>query len=128
MTQQNATNPEALFNDADELLALALKHLAEGDIRDAAEKAWGATMASANGLLLARTGEKPTSTYATRRALMDEAHKHSEVEGVFSRFMIAQGALHGGCFYDGMCEPREAIESRIRKTEQLIRDARALAR
>jgi hypothetical protein len=35
--------------------------------------------------------------------------------------------LHGSCFYDGMCEPEEAVELDIQQTDVYIREAQELA-
>ena len=48
---------QAIFQDARELQADALEMLAQGRIRNAAEKAWGATKRATDALILARTGE-----------------------------------------------------------------------
>ena len=45
-----------IFQDAREVQASALQKLAEGDIRDAAEKARRATKRATDALRLARTG------------------------------------------------------------------------
>ena len=50
---------EAIFQDARELQADALQILAQGRIRNAAEKAWGATRRATDALVLAKTGEEP---------------------------------------------------------------------
>ena len=124
MTTQNQETIEYLFNDAEELLTLAVRELDAGDIRQAAEKAWCATVASANGLLLARTGQKPPTTARSRIMLEAEAERDSGLDSLRLRFLSRETSLHGACFYDGICEPRNAIERRIRETADFIRDAR----
>ena len=49
----------AIFADARAVHADALRLLATGDIRDAAEKAWCATKRATDALILARTGVEP---------------------------------------------------------------------
>ena len=46
---------QAIFQDARELQADALEMLALGKVRNAAEKAWGATKRATDALILART-------------------------------------------------------------------------
>ena len=46
-----------IFADAQAVHAQAIERLAQGDIRDAAEKAWCATLRATDALILARTGE-----------------------------------------------------------------------
>ena len=60
---------EEIFQDARELQADALEMLAQGKIRNAAEKAWGATRRATDALILARTGEEPERTPETGAAL-----------------------------------------------------------
>ena len=50
---------QAIFQDARSLQADALEMLAQGRIRNAAEKAWGATKRATDALVLARSGEEP---------------------------------------------------------------------
>ena len=52
---------EAIFQDARELQADALEMLSMGKIRNAAEKAWGATKRATDALILSRTGEENRS-------------------------------------------------------------------
>ena len=53
----SADRIEDIFRDARELQADALEMLAQGRIRNAAEKDWGATKRATDALVLARTGE-----------------------------------------------------------------------
>ena len=50
-----ALDVQALFNDARDLHQSALKIAEEGDLRDAAEKAWCAVNRATTALVLART-------------------------------------------------------------------------
>ena len=52
---------EEIFQDARELQADALEMLAQGRIRNAAEKAWGATKRATDVLVLARRPERSRS-------------------------------------------------------------------
>jgi hypothetical protein len=57
-----------IFSDARHMRDAALAQMAAGDVRDAAEKAWCATLRATEALVLIRTGEGPsTSTAAGRR-------------------------------------------------------------
>jgi len=60
---------EDLFRDARNLQKIAIEELASGSIRDAAEKAWNATLMAINGLILARTGEEPSNVRLTTIAI-----------------------------------------------------------
>ena len=61
---------EEIFRDARELQADALEMLDQGKLRNAAEKAWGATKRATGALVLAREGEEPQSGGQARRALL----------------------------------------------------------
>ena len=59
-----------LFSDARTLYDGALEMLAQGKLRNAAEKVWGATKRATDALVLAREGEEPQSGGQARRALL----------------------------------------------------------
>ena len=118
-----------IFDDARALQAAAVERLDQGDIRDAAEKAWGATKRATDALVLARTGDRPefpAETAAGLRQLwnQDEAVRQA---GLRPRYYTRQGLLHGHCFYMGLCDPLEDTESLIRETSGYIEDAERLA-
>lgn len=120
--------PEALFRDADSLQRDALDLLSKGDIRDAAEKSWGAAVAAANGLIVGRGGELPstaTATYFSIRRLHGQDRAVYRA-GLYLAFGTRRLRLHGDCFYTGGCEPTEEIEELIRGTADYIRSARQL--
>ena len=50
-----------LVRDAEDLLRKAVEEM-DVNVRDAAEKAWGATLRASNALILARTGKVPERT------------------------------------------------------------------
>jgi hypothetical protein len=116
-----------IFEDARALQDDALEMLAQGRIRNAAEKAWGATKRATDALVLARTGDEPertplTSTELRRLAALDDA-----VRPLVGRYYSRQGALHGECFYLGLCDPLADTERRIRETRDYVQDAENLA-
>ena len=121
-----AADVSRIFADAREVYASALERLEQGDIRDAAEKAWCATKRATDALILARTGEEPEKSPVTSRELRVLAAKDRRVDGLVSRYYTRMGILHGDCFYLGMCEPVEETQRRIRETLLYIQDAEAL--
>ena len=122
-----ATDPvAAIFQDAREVHASALQKLAEGEIRDAAEKAWCATKRATDALILARTGEEPPTTSLTSRGLDGLARNDADFRPLVGRYYSRITQLHGECFYNGICDPLET-ERRIRQTADYIRDAENLA-
>ena len=60
---------QEIFQDARLLQAAAVGRLDQGDIRDASEKAWGATKRATDALVLARTGDEPERTPQTSTEL-----------------------------------------------------------
>ena len=120
---------EAIFQDAREIQASAVARLDQGAIRDAAEKAWGATKRATEALALARTGKKPEWTPETGAALrllesMDEAVREAHL---VARYYTRWGQLHRECGHSGLCDPQEDTERRIRDTAGYIEDAARLA-
>ena len=118
-----------IFADARALQADALEMLTLGDVRNAAEKAWGATRMATDALVLARTGEEPERTPESAQGLLLLQAKDGLVREarMVSRYYTRQGHLHGDCFYAGLCEPIEGTERRIRMTADYIDDAERLA-
>ena len=114
-----------IFADARTVYASALERLAEGDIRDAAEKAWCATKRATDALILARTGQEPPTTALTTEGLLALARASAEFENLVGRYFTRISYLHGTCFYDGICGPD--TERRIRQTIEYIEDDEALA-
>ena len=58
---------DEIFLDAESLLVDSLEQLDAGKLRNAAEKAWGATLRATAALILARTGEEPERSDLTSR-------------------------------------------------------------
>lgn len=117
-----------MFDDAEFLYEEALKELEEGRIRDAAEKAWGATARATNALILARTGREIEGTRGTTKEFLELAGEDKEIDGKLTgRYFTRESLLHGQCFYMGICEPKDQIERRIRETDQYVEDAKRLA-
>ena len=116
-----------IFADARVLHNAALNSLAQDDIRDAAEKAWGATKRATDALILARLGLEAERTPDTSRGLRRLADLDGRAESLVDRYYTRMGNLHDECFYMGLCDPLEGTERRIRETADYIGDAEALA-
>ena len=123
MTQ--APTYRAIFADAYQVHSQAIDRLEQGDIRDAAEKAWCATKRATDALILARTGEEPPTTAMTAEGLLRLARESADFETLVGRYFTRISYLHGSCFYNGMCGPD--TERRIRETADYIRDAENLS-
>lgn len=117
----------ALFADARELYADAREQLEHDKIRNAAEKAWGATKRATDALVLARAGREPRTTGRTLRGLRELSRLDADLKPLESRYTHKAYVLHGACFYDGMCEPEDSVSADIRETISYIRDAEELA-
>jgi len=87
-----------LIEDAEELLSRAFKEM-NVNLRDAAEKAWGATLRASNALILARTERVPEWTPETTRVLYELSSKEPEMERVrlCDRYHTRSDYLHGYC-------------------------------
>ena len=120
-------NADRVFADARRMHESALQRMAAGDIRDAAEKAWCAAKRATDALILARTGVEPRRSTDTGSGLRALERDEPDAGSLRARYYERQGALHGECFYIGLCEPVEGIERLIRETAAYIDDARRLA-
>ena len=116
-----------LFADAHVLYGDALEMLAQGRLRNAAEKAWGATKRSTDALVLARTGREPQSAGQARRALLQLSSNGPAFETFQGQYSTRALLLHINCFYDGNCEPEPEMTALILATDSYIQDARNLA-
>ena len=117
----------AIFADARLLYDDALEQLEAGKLRNAAEKAWGATKRATDALVLARTGEEPRTSGQTMRGIRALRREDPDIESLRLRYAARQSFLHGACFYDGILEPEEDLVADVRETLDYIRDAEALA-
>ena len=118
---------QALFGDAITMHNSAVSQMIGGDIRDASEKAWCATLQATNAVILAQSGVLPEKTPVTSQELNKLCAASTRFESLVRRYYTRQGLLHGECFYLGLCEPQEEIERRIRQTRVYVADARELA-
>ena len=116
-----------LFADARVLYSDALEMLAQGRIRNAAEKAWGATKRSTDAMVLARTGNEPQSAGQARRALLRLSSIDQAIDRFQGQYNTRSALLHVNCFYDGNCEPEAEMTALIRATDSYIQDATNLA-
>ena len=116
-----------IFADARHMHSQALEQLKAGDTRDAAEKAWCATLRATDALLFKHTGVMPLKTPHTSRELDRLANQNPAVKTLVGRYYSRQSQLHGDCFYLGLCEPMETTERRIKETDRYIDDAEQLA-
>lgn len=122
-----AADATRVFADARRLQESALERMAVGDIRDAAEKAWCAAKRATDALILARTGEETRRSTDTGAGLREIARRDVGSRPLRARYYERQGALHGECFYIGLCEPLDETELLIRETADYIEDALRLA-
>ena len=117
---------QEIFADARGMHAEALERLAAGDIRDAAEKAWCATLRATDALVLSRTGHEPQHSSMSGRELDRLSTEDRQLKTLVGRYYSRQTTLHGHCFYLGMPATPET-ERRIRETALYIEDAERLA-
>jgi len=107
-----------------------MKAIEEVDVnlRDAAEKAWGATIRATDALILARYGETPKSMRDRRERLGELILREAELEelGLWERLHSRESSLHLSCFYDGECRPEEIIKRKIYETRNYIEDIKSI--
>ena len=115
-------NAARIFEDARRMADAALERMAAGDIRDAAEKAWCATLRAVEALVLARTGQGPGTSPAARRRLQALVTADPTLQGFLDDYSSRQSVLHGGCFYHDNYEP-DMVEGLILRTADYVRDA-----
>ena len=87
-----AERVRAIFADVRLLYADALEELERGKLRNAAEKAWGATKRATDALALARTGVEPEKSPATAAALREMAMQDPAVRPLVGRYYSRQGS------------------------------------
>ena len=116
-----------VMSDAWTLYADAIEMLELGRIRNAADKAWGATKRATDALVLERTGREPQITTQTTNGIRALGRQSEAGRSLYTRYSVRITELHGSCFYNGHCEPREYFEELIRDTADYIRDAERLA-
>ena len=116
-----------LFADARELYANALTQVQLGYLRNAAEKAWGATKRATDALVLARTGEEPRTTGQTQRGIRRLRRLDPTLEPLRRDYADRQTYLHGDCFYDGNLGPPGKAVTYIQATLGYIQTAETLA-
>ena len=121
--EANAAN---IFADARLMRDAALDRMAAGDIRDAAEKAWCATVRATEALVLARTGQGPGTSTAASRRLRSLVEEDRSLESLAFRYHYRQTVLHGECFYHDYCQP-VVTERLIGETSDFIGEAERLA-
>ena len=116
-----------IFADARILYADALEMLEAGKLRNAAEKAWGATKRATDALILARIGEMPDSSSKTSRRLFELARRDRSLNGLVVNYDHRERQLYERCFYEGDCEPEDGIAGLIRETTDYIQAAEEAA-
>ena len=116
---------DEVFADARQMQAQAVERLEQGDLRDAAEKAWCAAKRATDALILALIGEEPGPTGFTSDCLDDLVASGRAPNSLQRRYHSRLSQLHGACFYTGACNRH--TERRIRETAGYISDAESFA-
>ncbi len=119
---------ERIFQDARFMQEQAVRQLAEGEVRDAAEKSWCAVVRATDAMVLAVTNVEPRAA-GKRMEVLRKLRGYDE--GYFKPVHVIYGNLlsflHSGCFYDGHCDPPEAIAAEIADTWDYIDNVASLA-
>ena len=120
-------NTASIFKDARRMGVAALERMAAGDGRDAAEKAWCATLRATEALVLARTGQQPGKPIEAGRRLRAIAVEDQSIERLALLYTDRKAVIHD----EGLCHEYYhpvVIERLIRETSDYVRDAERLAR
>ena len=114
-----------LIADAWSLHGDSLEMLSQGRLRNAAEKAWGATKRATDALIVERTGREPTRTSQTASGLKALVREGVVPRAMWDQFRDRVQYLHSQCFYDGNCHPPDFMSALILDTADYIRDVEA---
>jgi uncharacterized protein (UPF0332 family) len=113
------------LNAAREEFERGVKEGKDETIRDAAEKAWNATVQATTALLLLKGfKEEEIKTYRQKRLTLEElCIKDEDVRrlGLGDRFMAREYRLHVRCFYDGEYSI-DILREELDKAKQYIED------
>ncbi len=126
------------LEDAKNFLREAIEQLQQGikeknsfKIRDAAEKAWNATVQASNALILKYMNKVPSSHWERRRLLREMERLYPEMGkyGFRDRYSARERNLHELVFYEGIIDIEdikvefEKVKKYIEDVEQLIKKA-----
>ena len=112
-----------IFDDAYNLYKSAVDMVANGDLRDAAEKAWGAVHRATTALVLARTDILPERSPDVTDGLLDLADDDYRLVDLRQSYFSLQGLLHGQYFYKGRLGKPSTVESEIHRAGDYIQQA-----
>ena len=118
-----AHDVQSLFDDAKNLHQFALKIAGEGDLRDAAEKAWCAVNRATTALVLARTDVRPERSPQVTDGLAYLADDDFRLVDLTNAYFAYQGRLHGRYFYDGKLDSPSTVTSEINRVGNYIQEA-----
>ena len=122
-----ANSAKDIFIDAHQLYAAAIERLDARDFRDAAEKAWCATLRATDACILARMDLDPEKSSHTRSRLKELARADGRVRDwrILDRYYHIQGSLHGDCFYHGKFDEEDV--TLLYSVKDYIKDIATLA-
>ena len=97
------------------------------NLRDAAEKAWGAVARATDALIIKRLGTAEAPDPKKRGEWFWKVVKQNpDLNGLLTFYEGSASVLHGGCFYSGICEPEEKIKHFIRLTKEYIEQVKVV--
>ena len=103
-----------------ELLNKAREELRRGDVRQAAEKLWGATALAVKAYAWWKEGRRLTS----HGELWEYSKRIMEELGAWVSDSWAQATAMHVCFYEGWCTARH-VEEAIKRIEKLLNEVKA---
>ena len=108
---------------AEDLLEKARKELGKGNVRQAAEKLWGAATLAVKAYAYLKEGKRLTSPGELWEYMRLMAREFGR--WVRGAWMYANG-MHT-CFYDGWCD-KEDVEDALKNIEKLVREVAFLVK
>ena len=119
-------NAARIFEDARRMRDAALERMAAGDVRDAAEKAWCATVRATEALVLTRTGQEPAEPITAEHRLVTLSINDQPLWDLSIRYTDRHAVIYEEFLCHEWYHP-PVMERLIRETADFVRDAERLA-
>ncbi len=108
------------LEEAKKFLEQAKEELKKGDVRQAAEKVWGAAALAIKAHALAKEGKR----LASHGQLWEYKRKLEKLFGEWVSDAWAQATSMHVCFYEGWCN-EEDVEEALKRVERLVKTIEA---
>ena len=114
------------IRDAEMLYDMAMEEK-DRNLRDAAEKAWGAVARATDALIIKRLGISEAPDPRKRGDwLWNLVKRNPGLKNMLAFYESSASILHGGCFYNDICEPEEKIKFYISLAKEYIEQVKVV--